>query len=279
MEPTSRVRLRRGLVPDVVDSVAALINQPSNLSDRTSAAREAKGRRAELVVFTELALTTFFPRWVIVEAALESHYETKMSRLETGHLFEEFKKTGDWVLPRLCGTRSRGRAQASLPTPRSWSTTRTMCSGSIVRRISLVMPCHSMAGLISIWRSGILSRATSGLGVSRAFGGMMGMCICKDRRWPKTHRVMGLQGVELVALGYETPSTTRGTKTSTASLSSTTVVHAGRRIAELNLGRRNREMWRRGRFEHGGTERYHRTFRGDCGSGSVARRPSHHGAL
>jgi len=37
-------------------------------------------------------------------------------------------------------------------------------------------------------------------------GGIMGMCICNDRRWPETFRVMGLQGVELVMLGYNTPS-------------------------------------------------------------------------
>jgi predicted amidohydrolase len=33
----------------------------------------------------------------------------------------------------------------------------------------------------------------------------MGMCICNDRRWPETYRVMGLQGVEMIALGYNTP--------------------------------------------------------------------------
>ena len=33
------------------------------------------------------------------------------------------------------------------------------------------------------------------------------MCICNDRRWPETYRVMGLQGVELVVLGYNTPMT------------------------------------------------------------------------
>ena len=32
------------------------------------------------------------------------------------------------------------------------------------------------------------------------------MCICNDRRWPETYRVMGLQGVEMVVLGYNTPS-------------------------------------------------------------------------
>ena len=34
----------------------------------------------------------------------------------------------------------------------------------------------------------------------------MGMCICNDRRWPEVYRVMGLQGVELIMLGYNTPS-------------------------------------------------------------------------
>jgi predicted amidohydrolase len=37
-------------------------------------------------------------------------------------------------------------------------------------------------------------------------GGIVGMCICNDRRWPETYRVMGLQGVELIVLGYNTPS-------------------------------------------------------------------------
>ena len=32
------------------------------------------------------------------------------------------------------------------------------------------------------------------------------MCICNDRRWPETYRVMGLQDVELVMLGYNTPT-------------------------------------------------------------------------
>src|SRR5436190_20525791 len=36
-------------------------------------------------------------------------------------------------------------------------------------------------------------------------GAVIGMCICNDRRWPETYRVMGLQGVEIVALGYNTP--------------------------------------------------------------------------
>ena len=34
----------------------------------------------------------------------------------------------------------------------------------------------------------------------------MGMMICNDRRWPESWRELGLQGVELVLFGYNTPS-------------------------------------------------------------------------
>ena len=44
-----------------------------------------------------------------------------------------------------------------------------------------------------------------GFPVHRAFGGVVGMATCNDRRWPETYREMGLQGVELIMLGYNTP--------------------------------------------------------------------------
>src|SRR6202035_4409099 len=46
----------------------------------------------------------------------------------------------------------------------------------------------------------------TGFPVWRTMGGIFGMAICNDRRWPETYRVMGLQGVEMVLLGYNTPS-------------------------------------------------------------------------
>ena len=45
-----------------------------------------------------------------------------------------------------------------------------------------------------------------GFPVWRAFGANVGMCICNDRRWPETYRVMGMQSVELILLGYNTPT-------------------------------------------------------------------------
>jgi len=42
--------------------------------------------------------------------------------------------------------------------------------------------------------------------VWEAFDTKVGMCLCNDRRWPETWRVMALQSAEVVVLGYNTPS-------------------------------------------------------------------------
>ncbi len=44
-----------------------------------------------------------------------------------------------------------------------------------------------------------------GFHAHRAFGGIVGMATCNDRRWPETYRCLGLQGVELLMIGYNTP--------------------------------------------------------------------------
>ena len=42
--------------------------------------------------------------------------------------------------------------------------------------------------------------------VDLAFGGILGSCICNDRRWAETYRVLALRGAEMVVLGYNTPT-------------------------------------------------------------------------
>ena len=48
----------------------------------------------ELVAFPELALTTFFPRWVLEGDELDAFYETEMPGPETKPLFEEAARLG-----------------------------------------------------------------------------------------------------------------------------------------------------------------------------------------
>ncbi|MEO8667257.1 MAG: N-carbamoyl-D-amino-acid hydrolase [Bauldia sp.] len=167
--------------------------------------REAKGRGAELVVFTELALTTFFPRWMIEdEAELDSWYERSMPGPETQPLFDEAKKLGvGFYLGYAEMTEEGGRKRrfnTSILVDRS---------GAVIGKYRKVhLPGHAEPQPNRTHQhleKRYFEPGNLGFPVWRGFGGVMGMCICNDRRWPETYRVMGLQGVEMVMLGYNTP--------------------------------------------------------------------------
>ncbi|HEY3621258.1 MAG TPA: N-carbamoyl-D-amino-acid hydrolase [Roseiarcus sp.] len=167
--------------------------------------REANGRGAKLVVFTEMALTTFFPRWVIEdEAELDSFFEKEMPGRETAALFEEARKLGVGFYLGYAELAREGnqkrRFNTSILVDRN---------GAIVGKYRKVhLPGHSEPQpnrKHQHLEKRYFEPGDYGFRVWRAFGGVMGMCICNDRRWPETYRVMGLQGVEMVMLGYNTP--------------------------------------------------------------------------
>jgi predicted amidohydrolase len=167
--------------------------------------RQAKERGADLVVFTELALTTFFPRWLIEEEAeLDSYYELEMPGPATQPLFDEARKLGVGFYLGFAelvveGARKR-RFNTSILVNRN---------GEIIGKYRKVhLPGHAEPQPNRVHQhleKRYFEPGNLGFGVWRGFGGVMGMCICNDRRWPETYRVMGLQGVEMVMLGYNTP--------------------------------------------------------------------------
>jgi len=167
--------------------------------------REAKARGAELVIFTELALTTFFPRWLIEdEAELDSYYEPSMPGPDTQPLFDEAKKlsVGFYLgFAELCVKDGlKHRFNTSILVDRS---------GNIIGKYRKVhLPGHAEPQPNRTHQhleKRYFEPGNLGFPVFRGFGGVMGMCICNDRRWPETYRVMGLQQVEMVMLGYNTP--------------------------------------------------------------------------
>lgn len=167
--------------------------------------REAHGRGAKLVVFTELALTTFFPRWLIEdEAELDSYYETAMPSPATQPLFDEAAKLGVGFYLGYAELVIEGGVKHRFNTSILVDQT-----GRIVgkyRKVHLPgwaepLPNRQFQHLEKRY----FEPGNLGFPVWRMMGGVMGMCICNDRRWPETYRVMGLQGVEMVMLGYNTP--------------------------------------------------------------------------
>lgn len=167
--------------------------------------REAHGRGAKLVVFTELALTTFFPRWLIEdEAELDSHYETQMPSLATQPLFDVAAKLGVGFYLGYAELVIEGGVK------------RRFNTSILVDQAGRIVGKYRKVHLPG-WAEPVSNRpfqhlekryfepGNLGFPVWRTMGGIMGMCICNDRRWPETYRVMGLQGVEMVMLGYNTP--------------------------------------------------------------------------
>jgi predicted amidohydrolase len=166
---------------------------------------QAKSHGCDLVVFPELALTTFFPRWWMTDQAeIDAFFEREMPGPETLPLFDEARRLGIGFYlgyAELCTeVRVTHRFNASILVDQA---------GRIAGKYRKIhLPGHA---LHEPWRAfqhlekRYFEVGDLGWGVWRAFGGLIGMCICNDRRWPETYRVMGLQGVEMVLLGYNTP--------------------------------------------------------------------------
>lgn len=162
--------------------------------------REAARRKARLVVFPELALTSFFPRWPLEGAALAGWFETEMPNEDVQPLFDLSRELG--VAFHL------GYAEAT-PAGQRFNTAVLVVAGKIVGKYRKIhLPGHREP---EDWRpfqhleKRYFETGDLGFGVFDALGGKLGMCICNDRRWPETWRMLGLGGVELVALGYNTP--------------------------------------------------------------------------
>jgi predicted amidohydrolase len=163
--------------------------------------REAAGRGAEVVVFPELALTTFFPRWDLDDDELLSFFEREMPGPDTAPLFDEARRLGVGF--------ELGYAELTPDGHRYNTAILVERDGRVVAKYRKVhLPGHEEP---EEWRPfQHLERkhfepGPEGFQTHHAFGGVVGMIICNDRRWPESYRVLGLQGVELLCIGYNTP--------------------------------------------------------------------------
>ena len=167
--------------------------------------RQAAAMGCQLVVFPELALTTFFPRWHIEsQDDIDSFFEREMPSQETRPLFEEAQ--------RLSVGFYLGYAELAIEDGRARRFNASIlvdAAGRIIGKYRKIhLPGHAEH---EPWRpfqhleKRYFEVGNLGFGVWEGFGGLIGMCICNDRRWPETYRVMGLQGAEMILLGYNTP--------------------------------------------------------------------------
>lgn len=167
--------------------------------------REAHASGVELVVFPELTLTTFFPRWWIEDQdEIDSWFESEMPGPVTRPLFDEAKKLGIGF--------HLGYAELVIEDgeTRRYNTAIIVGKdGNLIGKYRKVhLPGHAEHRADKPFQhleKRYFEIGNLGWPVWKGFNGVVGMCICNDRRWPEVWRVMGLKGVELVVLGYNTP--------------------------------------------------------------------------
>jgi len=187
MGPTQRAESRQVVVRRMLDLLA-----------------QAAAAKCDLVIYPELSLTTFFPRWYMTDQSeVDAWFEREMPNVATRPLFEAAAQNRIGM--------SFGYAELTPDGRRFNSAILVDWDGRIVGKYRKVhLPGHSEydpARSFQHLEKRYFEPGNLGFPVWRTMGGIVGMCICNDRRWPETYRVMGLQGVELIVLGYNTPST------------------------------------------------------------------------
>ncbi len=167
--------------------------------------REAHTRGARFVVFPELALTTFFPRWWMTDQAeIDRFFEREMPNAATRPLFDLASELGvGFYLGYAELAAERGAVK------RYNTAILVDGNGRIIGRYRKIhLPGHSdhlPEAPFQHLEKRYFDVGNDGFRVWRFCDAIVGMCICNDRRWPETWRVLGLQGAEIVALGYNTP--------------------------------------------------------------------------
>ena len=167
---------------------------------------EARGKGVRLIVFPELALTTFFPRYYMEDwGEVDGWFEREMPNDATRPLFDAAAEYGMGFHLGYAEL-----AEEDGATHRYNTAILVDGAGKIIAKYRKVhLPGHAAFDAHRKFQhleKRYFEVGNLGFPVWRVFGGVMGMCICNDRRWPETYRVMGLQGVEMVLLGYNTPT-------------------------------------------------------------------------
>lgn len=167
----------------------------------TNQLEEAASRGADLVVFPELTLTTFFPRTWLADEDIEQYFESAMPNSDVQQLFDRAKelRTGFYL----------GYAEMTKDGRRYNTSILVNKLGDIVgkyRKMHLPGHADNRSGLPNQHlEKRYFLEGNLGFGVFDFHGVKVGMCLCNDRRWPEVYRSLALQGAELVVLGYNTP--------------------------------------------------------------------------
>ncbi len=160
----------------------------------------AAGMGAELAVFPEMALSTFFPRWHLTDAdEIAAFFEAAMPGPDTTRLFAAAARLRCGFALGYCEAAAEERFNtAVLAGP----------DGEIIgkyRKVHVPGSDKPQDGTTVHLERLYFDPGNLGFPVFDYRGTRVGMAICNDRRWPETYRMLMLNGAHVALIGYNTP--------------------------------------------------------------------------
>ncbi|MDX2484112.1 MAG: N-carbamoyl-D-amino-acid hydrolase [Pseudodonghicola sp.] len=164
---------------------------------------QAHAKGVNFLVYPEMTLTTFFPRFYVEDRAEFDHwFETAMPNPAVQPLFDKARAYGMGFTFGYCELTPEGEHfnTSIIVSP----------EGEVVLKYRKThLPGHAdfePERTHQHLEKRYFLPGDTGFGVVRNQDVIMGMAICNDRRWPEAWRMLGLRGVQLVTIGYNTPS-------------------------------------------------------------------------
>ena len=157
-----------------------------------SAARDG----VELIVYPEMALTTYFPKKI--RRDFDQFFESEVPPKALEPLLRRAAEARIAVHVGFCEKAEGKYWNTALLTDRDGRLCGTF------RKIHL--PGTKAAdGFAQVYEPYYFAHGDTGYRVWDCAGAKVGIAICQDRRYPESYRALALQGAEIILIGYNTP--------------------------------------------------------------------------
>jgi predicted amidohydrolase len=157
-----------------------------------AAAREG----VELIVYPEMALTTYFPKRIRQD--FDQFFETEVPPKALEPLLRRAAEARVAVHAGFCEKADGQYFNTALLTDRDGRLCGTF------RKIHLP-GTKAVDGFAQVYEPYYFAHGDTGYRVFDSAGAKVGIAICQDRRYPESYRALALQGAEIILIGYNTP--------------------------------------------------------------------------
>ncbi|MGH7392520.1 MAG: nitrilase-related carbon-nitrogen hydrolase [Candidatus Rokuibacteriota bacterium] len=157
---------------------------------------QAIGDGVELIVYPEMALTTYFPKKI--RRDFDQFFETEVPPKALEPLLRRAARGRVGVHVGFCEKANGRYFNSALLTDRDGRLLGTF------RKIHLP-GTRAPDGFAQVYEPYYFAHGDTGYRVWDCAGARVGVAICQDRRYPESYRALALQGADIILIGYNTP--------------------------------------------------------------------------